>query len=66
MPPRPKPLHTGRADRPSSVGERVAPLDWPAIDTQLDEHGVATTGPLWWIAAPDQHGRLHFVHQLLA
>jgi hypothetical protein len=27
---------------------------------------VTTIGPLWWIGAPDQHGHLHFVHQLLA
>jgi uncharacterized protein len=28
------------------IGERVAALDWPAITSDLDDHGCATTGPL--------------------
>ena len=30
----------------SSIGERVAALDWTAIISNLDEHGCATTEPL--------------------
>src|SRR5215472_2909210 len=30
----------------SSIGERVATLDWSTIGAELDECGCATTGPL--------------------
>jgi hypothetical protein len=43
---KPKPRATGSAGRSISVRERVAVLDWPAIGAELDERGVATTGPL--------------------
>jgi hypothetical protein len=47
MPPsKPISLRSARADQSTSVAERVAALDWSAIGTDLDEHGVATTGRL--------------------
>jgi hypothetical protein len=41
-----KPRGAGRTDSAISVAERVAGLNWSAIAADLDQRGVATTGPL--------------------
>jgi hypothetical protein len=33
-------------DPAERIGAQIAALDWPAIETALDAHGCATTGPL--------------------
>lgn len=35
-----------RREDAEAIDERVAGLDWPGIERQLDEHGVGLTGPL--------------------
>jgi uncharacterized protein len=45
-PSKPIPFRSASSDSSVSVAERVATLDWSAIGTNLDEHGVSTTGPL--------------------
>ena len=35
-----------RSDEPATLATRIAGLDWPKLEEQLDEQGYATTGPL--------------------
>jgi uncharacterized protein len=35
-----------RNTKAQTMAERVAELDWPGIESELDEHGVGLTGPL--------------------
>jgi hypothetical protein len=43
----PKPQLAPRASRAeSAAANRIATLDWPAIEAALDQYGCATTGPL--------------------
>ncbi len=42
----PNPQLARRAPSAETVADRVAALDWPALETALDQHGCATTGPL--------------------
>lgn len=37
--------------RMQTMDERVAALDWPRIESELDEHGVGLTGPLLDVGA---------------
>jgi hypothetical protein len=46
MPVSAKALHPHSASAAPGIPQRVASLDWPALEAELDQIGCATTGPL--------------------